>query len=347
MTISICIPTYNRCFFLIDTLHDLFKQAIDLGVESQIEVCISNNASTDNTKEELEKLHSDFPQFKILVNHNETNIGADRNFIKVLSMSSGQYSILKGDDDYFQAGGLKYLLNMLNENPQIDFFISDVDIVNTRREFICHVDYLREKEQLIVDFSKEIEARNYFALCNSILPLGSFISAVIFKTEAVKSVEMDPVFIGSCYAFEFYFWKYLLNGHKLMYRKQSYIQAVMGTSNIWGGGIARDALDISAFGFIADYFFMDSPLRQDFKDVVNRMYKDYSYIPIDQRKDFKEKLYPALIKTNHPLIKQIKGRASTLSLLAYVLLSIMPNKIVNKIRLIIKRRQFWTTVEKC
>ena len=57
MTISICIPTYNRCFFLIDTLHDLFKQAIDLGVESQIEVCISNNASTDNTKEELEKLY--------------------------------------------------------------------------------------------------------------------------------------------------------------------------------------------------------------------------------------------------------------------------------------------------
>lgn len=337
MIISICIPTYNRCFFLIDTLRDLFQQAIDLEVEDLIEICVSNNASTDNTKEELDKLYSDFPQFKILINHNETNIGADRNFVKVLSMPSGKYSVLKGDDDYFRPGGLKYLLDMLDENQQIDFFISDVDIVNTKREFVRHVDFLREEEQLIVDFSSETEARNYFALCNSILPLGSFISAVIFKTEAVQGIEIDSLFIGTCYAFEFYFWRYLLADHKLMYRRQAYVQAVVGTSNAWGNGIARDAIDLNAFGLIADYFFMNSPLRQDFKDVVNRMYKDYSYVSIDQRKDFREKLYPALIKSNHPLAGQIKGRASTLILLGYALLSLLPTKVVNRIKLIIKK----------
>lgn len=338
MLLSICIPTYNRCFFLIDTLRDLFQQAISLGVEDEIEICISDNASTDNTKDELEKLCSDFPQFRILVNQNENNLGADRNFIKVLSMPSGKYSILKGDDDYFRPGGLKYLFEMLDENPSIDFFISEVDIVNTKREFVQHVNYLREKKQLTVLFSNEIEARNYFALCENILPLGSFISGAVFKTEAVKGIDIDPQFIGTCYAFEYYFWKYLLAGHRLMYRSQSYIQAVVGTSNEWGKGIARNAIDINAFGFIADYFFINSSLRQDFKNVVNRMYKDYSYIPIDQRKDFKKKLYPALVKSNHPLAKQIKWRASTFYLLSCVLFSILPTVIVSKIISIFKRR---------
>lgn len=338
MLLSICIPTYNRCFFLIDTLRDLLHQAINLGVENEIEICVSDNASTDSTRDELKKLCSDFPQFRILVNQNKNNVGADRNFMKVLSMPSGKYSILKGDDDYFRPGGLKYLLDMLDENPLIDFFISEVDIVNTKREFVQHVNYLREKKQLTVLFSNEIEARNYFTLCESILPLGSFISGVVFKTEAVKDVDMDPQFIGTCYAFEYYFWKYLLAGHKLMYRSQSYIQAVVGTNNDWGNGVARDALDINAFSFIADYFFENSSLKQDFKNVVNRMYKDYSYIPIDQRKDFNKKLYPALVKSNHPLTKQIKRRASTFYLLSCVLFSLFPTAIVSKIVSIFKRR---------
>lgn len=343
MILSICIPTYNRCFFLIDSLRDLFQQAIKLGVENEIEICVSDNASTDNTKDELEKLCSDFPQFRILVNRNETNIGVDRNFVKVLSMPSGKYSILKGDDDYFRPGGLKYLFDMLEENPSIDFFISDVDIVNTKREFVRHVNYLREKEQLVVLFSNEIEARNYFALCENILALGSFVSGAVFKTEAIKGVDIDPQFIGTYYVHQYYFWKYLLAGHKLMYRSQSYIQAVVGSNNEWAKGIARNdiarnAIDLNAFGFIADYFFINSSLRQDFKNVVNRMYKDYSYIPIDQRKDFEKKMYPALVKSNHPLAKQIKRSASTFYLLSRVLFSILPTAIVSKIISILKRR---------
>lgn len=332
MLLSICVPTFNRSFFLVDTLKDLCKQAMDLGIEDRIEICISNNASTDNTKSEIEKLCINYSQFKILVNHNIANIGADQNFVKVLSMASGQYTILKGDDDYFKLGGLKYLICMLEENPNIDFFISDVDIVNTKREFVSHVGYLRDKELLVVDFTNELEARNFFALCNSILPLGSFISGALFRTDAVKNVDIDDAFIGTCYAFEYYFWKYLLNGHKFMYCNKSYVEAVVGSDNNWGGGVARDALDINAFAFIADYFFKDSSLAQDFKDVVNRMYKDYSFISIDQHKDFREKLYPALVKSNHPLVNQIKKRSSIFNLLAFAILSLLPLKIIHRIK---------------
>lgn len=50
MLISFCIPTYNRCHYLILALNDLLQQAINLNVENSIEICISDNGSTDNTK---------------------------------------------------------------------------------------------------------------------------------------------------------------------------------------------------------------------------------------------------------------------------------------------------------
>lgn len=340
MLISFCIPTYNRCHYLILALNDLLQQAINLNVENSIEICISDNASTDNTKKKLEELKAKYPQFKIHTKYNETNIGPDLNFIQVLKMGSGDFLILKGDDDFLKPNGLSTLLKLVKENPSIDFFISDVEIVNTNREFIKHVNYLRNsKNEIIVDFTNEIEARNYFALCENILALGSFISGVVIKREAIENIKIDPCFIGTNYSFLFYFWKYLSEGHKLKYNRTAYIQATVGTESTYGKGIARDAIDLNITALIADYFFKDSYLNQDIKNVVNRMYKYYAYIPINQKKDFNTKLYPALFKTNHPLIQEIKSNASLFSFIKYALYSIIPSTIIIKLKKLLKKNR--------
>lgn len=331
--LSFCIPTYNRCFYLIDSISDIISQARELDVLNQIEFCVSDNASTDETKEKLEELKEFNSDAMFRFNFNETNIGPDLNFVKVLSMPSGRYSILKGDDDYLKKGGLAHVFNLLQENKRIDFFISDVIMVNTKREYIGKVEYLREKkEQLIVDFSNEAEARSYFTLCTCVHALGSFISGVIFNTDAVRNVEIDHSFIGTAYAFEYYFWKYLLDGHLFMYTNATFIEAVVGTSNVWSTGVKRDALDISGFAFIADYFFHDSHLKQDFMNVANRMYDNYQFIPIDQRTDFNKYLLPALEKSNHPHKCEIVRRSHSSYLFACFLLSLMPTKCIELIK---------------
>jgi abequosyltransferase len=324
IVLSICVPTYNRCFYLIDCLRDLINQAIEINAEKEIEICISNNASTDNTKSEIDKLVSEFPNIRFVINHNKTNIGADRNFQKVLGMQSGKYTILKGDDDYFAPGGLKFLLNEFKTNTNVDFFINDVDVVDLNREMIIHLSYLRGTNELIVNFKNELEARNYLTLCNNIHALGSFISGCAVKTEAFRCGPIDGSFMGTCYSFMYYFWKYLWEGHLLKYSEKSYIQAVVGTESTFGGGVKRDAIDVAGISFIADYFLKDSSLNADFKNVVNRMYGFWPYVPIDQRKDFKERLYPALKASGHPMIRYIKHQSSTLTLLGMVVLSLIP-----------------------
>lgn len=332
MKLSICIPTYNRCSFLIDAIENTIIQAKEYGLIGNIEFCVSDNCSTDNTKAELLKLKNKFKDVDINLNFNEENIGPDRNFIKVMSMASGKYSILKGDDDYIKEGSLVTIFNLIEKNPSIGLFISDVDMVDTNHNYVGTVDYLREKyEELIVDFTNESEARSYFTLCNCVHALGSFISGVIYKTDATKC-DFDESFIGTAYAFQYYFWKYLTSGHKLMYTNKKFIDASVGTQNVWDIGVARDALDIHAFSFIADYFFKEKRLAQDMKDVLNRMYNKYDYIPLWERKPFKEKLYPALVESNHPLLKRISNHSNPVNLLLLFIKSITPRIIFNIIK---------------
>lgn len=317
---------------MIDSTKDIIKQARALHIENQIEFCISDNASTDDTKSRLLELKNENPDIRIVLNFNVANIGPDLNFEKVLSISSGKYTVLKGDDDYFRIGGLEHVINLLKENPQIGLFISDVEMVDTNRKFVGRVNYLREKkEKLIVDFTNEAEARSYFTLCTCVHALGSFISGVIINTDAFKGVEIDKSFIGTAYAFEYYFWKYLLEGHLMLYSNISYIEAVVGTSNVWSTGVKRDALDIGGFAFIANYFFKDSPLKQDFMDVANRMYDNYPFIPIDQKSDFKRYLIPALDNSNHPHKLRIIRRSRCSYHFAMFLMSLLPTKLTNLI----------------
>ena len=324
MKLSICIPTYNRCYYLINALEETISQAEGDGILNLIEFCISDNCSTDNTKEELLKLKIRCNNATIKLNFNSENVGPDRNFIIAMNMASGEYSILKGDDDYFKRGSLKYLLSLFEKYPDIGIFLSDVDMIDTNRNYIGTVQYLREKyDSLIVDFSSETEVRSYFSLCNSIHALCSFISGVVYKSEII-AVEFDECFIGTSYAFEFYFWKYLSSGNKLMYFNHKFMDATVGTVNVWSSGIARNALDIHAFAFIADYFYNKSTLNQDMKNVVNRMYSDYCYIPFNERCAFKNKLLPALEESNHPLKLSIRRRVSICYQLLFLLLTLLP-----------------------
>ncbi len=48
MILSICIPTYNRASYLINCLQSIIKS--NLNSNYDIQVCISDNHSTDNTE---------------------------------------------------------------------------------------------------------------------------------------------------------------------------------------------------------------------------------------------------------------------------------------------------------
>lgn len=115
--LSICIPTYNRGRYLENCLKSIHKALSEVGHE--VEICISDNSSADNTVDVIEKLRGLLP---IRYHRNALNVGMARNILKVVSMARGEFVWLVGDDDLVMPNGISKLLGLLTRHEEVDFF---------------------------------------------------------------------------------------------------------------------------------------------------------------------------------------------------------------------------------
>ncbi len=114
MKLSICIPTYNRARFLPDLFDSILSQP---EWSRDIEVVVSDNASTDNTTEIVTEYQSRIPN--LVYSRSNDNIGPDRNFLRVISLASGEYCWLMGSDDKFELGSIAEVGAALQRYPGI------------------------------------------------------------------------------------------------------------------------------------------------------------------------------------------------------------------------------------
>ena len=108
--LSICIPTYNRSKFLIECLDSVLQSIV--GYENQIEIIISDNASTDETREVVADIIRTYPW--IIYNRNDVNIGAERNFYKLATLAIGDYIWILGDDDKLKKEAIANIINRID-----------------------------------------------------------------------------------------------------------------------------------------------------------------------------------------------------------------------------------------
>ena len=109
--ISIAIPTYNRAVILEKLLNQLISKI--KGLNGLVEVCISNNASSDNTRDVITSCREQYPNL-IKYNENKENTGADRNIMTVMKMSQGEFIWLFGDDDIIINNGVQKVIDFIN-----------------------------------------------------------------------------------------------------------------------------------------------------------------------------------------------------------------------------------------
>ena len=115
--LSIAIPTYNRANFLENLLNTIMPQAEKF--KGLVQICISNNDSTDNTREIVAKFKEKYPGF-IKYNENKKNLGGDKNVLKVIEMCDGDFVWTFGDDDSIIDNGLKTVINFIKNNFRED-----------------------------------------------------------------------------------------------------------------------------------------------------------------------------------------------------------------------------------
>lgn len=109
--LTIAIPTYNRSRYLRELLRSLRE---DLRGESRIELIVSDNASPDETPQLVEEFRKLGLQIRLI--RNETNIGADANFLQCFEQANGKYVWIFGDDDLIVPGGIEKVLKLLAED---------------------------------------------------------------------------------------------------------------------------------------------------------------------------------------------------------------------------------------
>jgi glycosyltransferase involved in cell wall biosynthesis len=170
--LSICIPTYNRQDFLKRLLDNCIKETA--GIEKFVEVCVSDNGSTDKTEKILKEysLKSRLIRFR----RNRKNLGFDSNLISVLSMARGEYCWIIGDDDLFLKDSIKEILEIIDlKNP--DFIISEF-----KSSF--HGNYINWKKNSEIEDNEQI--RKIFL--NKFSEL-SFISSNIIKKKIFLEIK--------------------------------------------------------------------------------------------------------------------------------------------------------------
>ena len=109
--LSICIPTKNRA----DVLDQCLQAIVNAPAFSDdIEVVISDNCSTDNTKDVSLSFSEKHPNIKYY--RNEIDVGADRNILLSLERGSGVFLKINNDYSIFNKDSLDFLLRKIKEN---------------------------------------------------------------------------------------------------------------------------------------------------------------------------------------------------------------------------------------
>jgi glycosyltransferase involved in cell wall biosynthesis len=115
---SLCFPQYNRIAFLLKSLDIIARQTYP-----HIEVCVSDDASTDDTEQQITALQKNY-RFPLKYHRHPVNIGFDANVRKSLELGSGHYGMLLGNDDTLATpDAVEKIVAFLQENnhPAIGF----------------------------------------------------------------------------------------------------------------------------------------------------------------------------------------------------------------------------------
>lgn len=119
--VSVVIPTYNRPNYLKQALFSAVEQTYQ-----NIEIIVSDNCSTDNTKAIVES----FDDSRIRYWRQPENIGMFANQMHAFKMAQGKYLASLHDDDMWNEDFLAKLVPTLEEHPDLVLAFCDQYIID-------------------------------------------------------------------------------------------------------------------------------------------------------------------------------------------------------------------------
>ena len=179
--LTIAIPTYNR----LEKLKICLKRLMEQKKIEQIEIIVSDNASSDGTGEymtELVKKAENISYYR-----NTENVGPDKNFLNCFDKAMGEYVLLLGDDDFLLPMAVEHLLDTLEKKPV--FLHLNTSGLVSESPFLYNEPRWKETGLKIYSSREQfLEETGIFI---------TFMSSLVFRTELVRKVENKEQYIGT------------------------------------------------------------------------------------------------------------------------------------------------------
>lgn len=146
--LSICIPTFNRSPYLCKTLDAIVSEPLFQETD-EIEIIVSDNASTDDTPSLMSRFCSTYPG-KIQYLRLTEPIDSHFNFQNALDHGRGEYLKLLNDNTLFRLGMLRKLYDNIKLHPDGDVFLTN--------HKTCH----SEPEKRITTVNEAVDYGSFF-----------------------------------------------------------------------------------------------------------------------------------------------------------------------------------------
>lgn len=138
--VSIYIPAYNASNYIIPAVESCLNQNF-----ADLEVCICNDGSTDNTLALLEKHYANNPKVRWVTQRNK-GIGAATN--TAINMCRGMYIAQLDSDDILKPTAVRSCVEILDKDYSIDAVYTDCDYIDKQGNYIrdgwCGGEFERE-----------------------------------------------------------------------------------------------------------------------------------------------------------------------------------------------------------
>lgn len=191
--ISICIPTYNREVYLEKLIRSIQLQCN----QNDVQICISDNASTDGTPTLLENLGTRAQNIKHKVQ--PVNLGPDRNYFEAVKLADAEYCWLMGSDDEIEEDSLAKVLqeieiskNKIYLAPRVNCSIT-MERLNTEH-------WLSDTVTKYYDFTQEKGRVEYFQKAVDLGAVFSYLSSIIVLKRDWDRYPPPEYFFNSAYS---------------------------------------------------------------------------------------------------------------------------------------------------
>jgi len=229
--LTIAIPTYNRAQYL-DKQLAWIAQAIK-GYESEIELYVSDNCSTDNTQEVVAKWRAQLGNVTLNSTTNAKNIGLMRNVIQCLDWATTKYVWAIGDDDPLQDRAITCVFDKLRQYEDVSLLFLNFSGRNGLTGEADSPDTIVGNRWF--DIEKEDGAgdgKATFQHCiTKSVGASTFLTAIIFRTTVVQqAIRIWPEGLDNWF-FYVYLCGYCAANGRMIVTKETYLECITGVSS--------------------------------------------------------------------------------------------------------------------